>query len=272
MKYIYCNRQDDSSILTSFFRKSTHTDRYLHFNSHHPQSHKQSVVRTLFSRAESLSSCPSSKSIEELHVSKALQDNGYPERFIHSSRLRRPRPTSPVETEGLTTLTLPYLKGPSEAIQRVLEPLNIRTFFRPTRTLRQILCHPKDPVPAHQQAGVVYKIPCSDCSKSYIGQTGRTLAQRVKEHQRAVRTFDVNNSALAEHVISTNHRIDWDNTTVIDRHAFTHPRCTMESWHIHKEEDALNREKGLLPDVYLTLQSSHKFNTQPNACDTEQCV
>ena len=125
-------------------------------------------------------------------------DNSYPERFIHSSRLPRPCPTSPPETEGLTTLNLPYLKGPS----------NIRTFFRPTRSLRQILCHPKDPVPAHQQAGVVYKIPCSDCPKSYIEQTGRTFAQRVKEHQRAVRTFDVNNSALAEHVISTNHRID----------------------------------------------------------------
>ena len=65
----------------------------------------------------------------------ALQDNGYPERFIHSSCLPRPRPTSPAETEEVTTLTLPYLKGPSEAIRRVLEPLNIRTFFRPTRTL-----------------------------------------------------------------------------------------------------------------------------------------
>ena len=120
--------------------------------SHHSQSHKQSVVRTLFSRAELLSSYPSLKSIEELHVSQALQDNGYPERFIHSSCLPRPCPTSPSETEGLTTFTLPYLKGPSEAIQRVLQPLNIRTFFRLTRTLRQILCHPKDPVPAHQQA------------------------------------------------------------------------------------------------------------------------
>ena len=97
--------------------------------------------------------------------------------------------------EGLTTLTLPYLKGPSGAIQRVLQPLNIRTFFRPTRTIRQILCHPKDPVPAHQQTGVVYKIPCSDCCKSYIGQTGKTLAQRIKEHQRADRTFDVNISS-----------------------------------------------------------------------------
>ena len=83
----------------------------------HPQLHKQSVVCTLFTRAESLSSCPSLKSIEELHVSKALQDNGYPKRYIHSSRLPRPHPTSPAETEGITTLTLPYLKGPSEAIQ-----------------------------------------------------------------------------------------------------------------------------------------------------------
>ena len=138
---ILLNRQDNGSILTSVFGKSTHTDLYLHFNSHHLQSHKQSVVRTLFSRAESLSSCPSLKSIEELHVSKALQRFIH-ERFIHSSRLPRPHPTSPPETKGLTTLTLPYLKGPSEAIQRVLEPLNIWTFSRLTRTLRQILCHP----------------------------------------------------------------------------------------------------------------------------------
>ena len=74
----------------------------------HPQSRKQSVVRILFSRAESLSSCPSLKYIEELHVSKALQDNGYPERFFHSSRLQGPHPTSPAETEGLTTLTFTY--------------------------------------------------------------------------------------------------------------------------------------------------------------------
>ena len=105
------------------------------------------------------------------------------ERFIHSSRLPRPRPTSPPETKGLTTLTLPYLKGPSEGIRKILDPLNIWTFFRPIRTLGQILCHPKDLVPTHQQAGVVYRIPCSDCSKLYIGQTGKTLAQRVKEHQ-----------------------------------------------------------------------------------------
>ena len=131
-------------LSTSVFRKSTHIDWYLHFNSQHPQSYKQSVVRILFSRAESLSSCPSLKFIKELHVSKALQDNCYSEKLIHSTRLPRTCPTSSPETGGLTTLTLPYLKGQSEAIWRVLQPLNVRTFFRPTRTLtirnRHLVC------------------------------------------------------------------------------------------------------------------------------------
>ena len=103
--------------------------------------------------------------------------------------------------------------------------------------------HPKDPVPAHQQAKVVYKIPCSDCSKSYIRQTGRTLAQRVKEHQRAVRIFDVKNNGLAEYVISTNHTIDWDNTTVIVKKRRTVTRLKEEVKKKSKFENHVKRTK-----------------------------
>ncbi len=50
-------------------------------------------------------------------------------------------------------------------------------------TLRKLLVTPKDPIPMEKRSRCVYQIKCSDCPKSYIGQTGRQLSQRIKEHQ-----------------------------------------------------------------------------------------
>ena len=35
----------------------------------------------------------------------------------------------------------------------------------------------------------MYRIPCSLCAWSYVGDTGRTIIDRVKEHRRAVRNL-----------------------------------------------------------------------------------
>ena len=40
-------------------------------------------------------------------------------------------------------------------------------------------------------AGVVYSVPCNECSRAYIGQTGRSLDHRIAEHQQALRDGDV---------------------------------------------------------------------------------
>ena len=69
---------------------------------------------------------------------------------------------------------------------RVLSHLDIRVAFCPLRTLRQELVHPKDPVPEWWRKGVVYTIPCDQCPRCYVGQTGRCLEKRLAEHCRAV--------------------------------------------------------------------------------------
>ena len=84
------------------------------------------------------------------------------------------------------TVVIPYVNRTSEAIRRVLTPLSIRTCFKPQTTLKNILTHVKDPVPPEEKTGVVYKVPCSDCQATYVGQTGRTLLHRIKEHKRAL--------------------------------------------------------------------------------------
>ena len=53
---VLLTREDDGGISTSVFRKATHMDQYLAYESHHPTAHKKAVVRTLMCRAETLSS------------------------------------------------------------------------------------------------------------------------------------------------------------------------------------------------------------------------
>ena len=51
-------RQADWSVKISVYRKPTHTDQYLAFESHHPLEHKLSVIKTLFHRAETVVTDP----------------------------------------------------------------------------------------------------------------------------------------------------------------------------------------------------------------------
>ena len=72
-------------------------------------------------------------------------------------------------------------------------PLGVGVQFHPhsTCTLRHMLVHPKGPIPEEKRKGVVYSIPCQDCDKKYIGQTGLNLVQRLGEHRRALKNGDV---------------------------------------------------------------------------------
>ena len=104
-------------------------------------------------------------------------------------------------------------------------------------------------------------MPCTNCPRAYKGQTSRTLAQRIKEHQRSVRYSDIATSVLAEHSNSTGHPIQWDEVHVIDTCPHTSRRCLLESWAIHKEPNPLNRELGSLPHSYKTLIKHSEFTS-----------
>ena len=69
--------------------------------------------------------------------------------------------------------------------------------------------------------------------KTYIGQTGRTLKHRVKEHRRALISQYANFSAVAEHAMRKNHDITWDEASVIDGNDKWIQRCHLEGWYIN---------------------------------------
>ena len=102
---------------------------------------------------------------------------------------------------------------------------------------------------------MVYSIPCKACPAMYIGQTGRPLETRVKEHKTAVRNGEVSSSALAEHAWNESHQIDWDDVSVLAAENNLQRRLTLESWHIHQHSTTVNRELGGLPSEYTPLLS-----------------
>ena len=89
------------------------------------------------------------KGTEEEHVTHALKSNGYLAQFIRSQS----KPTRKPDTVSRpkATVVLPYVRHISETIRRILTPLEIRTCFKPHQTLRQLLVHPKDPIPTHAE-------------------------------------------------------------------------------------------------------------------------
>lgn len=53
LPFLDCMQQrgDDGMLVSKVYRKPTHTDRYLHYRSHHPVHVLRVVVRSLFDRA-----------------------------------------------------------------------------------------------------------------------------------------------------------------------------------------------------------------------------
>ena len=73
---------NDGSLQTKVYRKPTHTDQYLHYESYQPESHKAAVVKTLAHRASNICSNDSDLTIELEHITQSLIKNGYPKHFI----------------------------------------------------------------------------------------------------------------------------------------------------------------------------------------------
>ena len=190
---------------------------------------------------------------EEKQVTDALRGNGYPSDFFRRRTIPSRRREEVENERPKTTLTLPYISALSEAIRRILHPLEVKVVFCPLQTLCQMLVHPKDPAPAEERKEVVYSIPCQDCTNMYIGQTGRCLKQRLSKHRHALRNGDTQASTLAEHIFTTGHPVDLSQSKVLDHHQHTTTRCMLESWHIQQSQTVLNREGGTLPEFYRAL-------------------
>ena len=85
------------------------------------------------------------------------------------------------------TLVVPYMQGTGARFKKLCKNNGIQVHFKGTNTLRALLGNPKDKDPQNSQTGIIYhyKCPHINCPSAYIGESGRSLGERVKEQFKA---------------------------------------------------------------------------------------
>ena len=203
----------DGTLSITVYRKPTHTDQYIQWDSHHHFSAKFSVNHTLSHRASTVCSKPDLLQQEKDHLRKALTKCKYPKWALDKVEKRLNRSTRQV-TDGGTTgaqpatneaknkghIVIPYTQGLCESIKKICGRYGIQTHFKGGRTIKNLLVSPKDKDPMVNQSGAIYWYQCGDlgCDEEYIGETSRIFGERYKEHLKAP-------SAIHHHSSQTGH-------------------------------------------------------------------
>ena len=92
--------------------------------------------------------------------------------------------------------------------------------------------------------GAVYKVICNMCGKFYVGETSRTLHERLSEHRRYANNptcRSYKDECLAKHYASCHPGIKADlSFDVLDREMSTVRRKVKEAFYINKMKPDLN--------------------------------
>ena len=216
--------EPDNTFSTTVYRKPTHTDQYLHWDNNHHIIAKQSVFNTLAHRAKTVSSSQDKMDRELQHIKTTLQHCQFPlwaltqwqHKFTNpnqhtSTATNTSNNSSPADNnKNKATIVVPYIPNTSEKFKKLCKKKGIQVHFKGTNTLRTALGNPKDKDPKNNQAGIIYHYQCPHiiCPSAYIGESGRYLGERVKEHFKAP-------SPIHHHRTTTGHPMDPDQFNIV---------------------------------------------------------
>ena len=128
-----------------------------------------------------------------------------------------------------------------------------------TNTLRTALGNPKDKDPKANQTGIIYKYQCPhiQCTSSYIGESGRSLGERVKEHFKAP-------SPIHHHSTTTGYPMDPNQFNIVHKEVNSLSRTIKEAMFICMQDHPLKQELGQVPAATHMGQPSTRPHPHSN--------
>ena len=201
----------NNNLDLSIYRKPTNTDICIHQLSNHPNEHKTAAFRYYIHRMETLPITKEAKQKEWKTIITTAKNNGYSKHWLNKIRNKttnRTQNTQPA-TPNKKWITLKYFSPAIRRISNLFKDTNLKIAFKPYNTIQQQLnktTHDRNP-------SGIYKLQCNTCKDVYIGQSGRDIHTRYKEHIRYIRTNN-NTSAYATHILNNRHEYGTASDTI----------------------------------------------------------
>lgn len=184
----------DEFIEFDWYFKPSFSGRFFNFLSQHPICRKRGIIYCLVDKVFKLSH-PKFLQKNLDSIIKLLLNNDYLLEFIFSNIRNRIKyliqtnkfsvPVSSCSKQP-SFFTVAYINNIVERFIPLAKNLDKSIAYTVTNKLNRIIKNQKDPLPAQKLSNVVYKINCGDCDASYVGQTGRQLNTRIKEHRQNI--------------------------------------------------------------------------------------
>ena len=148
--------EQDNTFSTSVYRKPSHRDQYLHWDSNHHITVKQSVFNTLEHRAKVVSSSQNKLDRKLQHIKTALQQCQFPNWALnqwHHKFINPSQPSNSINTNNNNqqdnnpnkrniTVVVPYMPGTGEKFKKLCKSKGIQVHFKGANTLRTLLGKP----------------------------------------------------------------------------------------------------------------------------------
>ncbi len=174
---VLITKADNGTLNTEVYRKKTHTDQILNYNSNHPTQHKISCIKTLFNRIDTHCNTEQSKQDERTSTytphSTRMTIPEILSTTIYHVKIKQTLTNTKQSEQTKTRITLPYIHTTSEMTARLRRPFNIEVAHKPTCKLRSNFTKNKDKTNATDKRNAIYMFPCKNCPEKYIGKTSK---------------------------------------------------------------------------------------------------
>ena len=149
-----------------------------------------------------------------------------------------------------------YRGNPSQLLAAKVRLISGAQIIFTTRKLKACLPSLKISLARELRSEMVYKLTCSGCNFTYVGQTVRHLATKVDEHRKG-------DSPVGQHLLECNKEVDGTaelKSEIIDQTAETYQLVTLEALHIWRERPRINtRDELRSRELTLKLYSMHNM-------------